>query len=220
MMQAAILVLGMVAMVVLVFVAIRVNAARERERTEGLRQAGRRLDLRWHANPPRELAKLMESCNVFRSGHSRKVSNVLGGEHAGFQVIACDHRYVTGGGNHRHVHQETIAVLELPAALPAFRVLPENVFHKIGQVFGYQDIDLPEEPTFSSRYLLRGEDEAAIRRLFRREVAGFFVRHPGLSGECIGHHLLLYRPGQRVPPGELEAFLQLACDLGRLLTRP
>jgi len=40
--------------------------------------------------------------------------------------------------------------------LPFFELKPENTFHKIGQVFGYQDIDFEAFPNFSKGYLLRG----------------------------------------------------------------
>ncbi|MEC9473853.1 MAG: hypothetical protein VX584_04130, partial [Actinomycetota bacterium] len=63
--------------------------------------------------------------------------------------------------------------------LPTFVIRPENLFHKIGSTFGYQDIDFDAHPTFSKRYLLRGPDEEAIRNTFTDEFLSSYERHKG-----------------------------------------
>ncbi|MBK92358.1 MAG: hypothetical protein CME27_07925, partial [Gemmatimonadetes bacterium] len=93
-------------------------------------------------------------------------------------------------------------------SLPSFVMRPEHVFHKIGSAFGYQDIDFESNRTaadFSKKYLLRGEDEHAIRSLFKDNVLSFFATHSGkpvLEGR--GDRLILYRPGQLIRPENIS----------------
>ena len=54
--------------------------------------------------------------------------------------------------------------------LPTFLLEPENILHKIGEIFGGGDIDFPESPVFSSKYLLKGSDLERITSLIGPEV--------------------------------------------------
>jgi hypothetical protein len=91
---------------------------------------------------------------------------------------------------------------------PKFELEPENTFHKIGQVFGYQDIDFESFPIFSKKYLLRGNDEAKIRELFTPEVIKFFERNQNIHIEAQGNTLIFYRPSKRCKPDEIKGFYQ------------
>ncbi len=95
--------------------------------------------------------------------------------------------------------------------LPSFELRPENILHKIGSSFGYQGIDFRSHPQFSSSYLLRGNDEAAIHALFTPEVLRYFERQDGLCVEGDGDKLICYRQRKRVDPHEIKSFL----DQGR-----
>lgn len=133
------------------------------------------------------------------------ITNVMRGSASGFEVLLYDYHYHVGtGGRRQHVRQ-TIAAFKLPATLPAFELRPENVLHKIGSAFGYQDIDFDSNPEFSDRYLLRG-DEVRVRRLFTPALMTFFERlDTEWSVETSGSWLMAYRSRKRVQP-EAEAF--------------
>ena len=108
--------------------------------------------------------------------------------------------------------------------LPGFVMRPEDVFHKIGSAFGYQDIDFESNRTaadFSKKYLLRGADEHAIRSLFKDNVLDFFATHSGkpvLEGR--GDRLILYRPGQLIRPENISVFLEEGLEVFRLFVSP
>jgi hypothetical protein len=92
------------------------------------------------------------------------------------------------------------------------------MFDRIGQVFGYQDIDLPMHPEFSSRFILRGVDEPAIRDAFTPAVARFFEANPGISVEAKLDRFIVYRPGKRLKPDQWKGWLDTglaACDVLR-----
>ena len=124
-------------------------------------------------------------------------------------VFVFDYRYTTGGGNNSHTWRQTVILFESDQMqLPKFALRPENVFHKIGQVFGYQDIDFHSHPEFSKRYLLRGESEGDIREIFSSEVRSFYETDGKLSTEAAGKQLIHYRAGKRVDPEKLTDLIR------------
>ncbi|UCG16478.1 MAG: hypothetical protein JSV19_00265, partial [Phycisphaerales bacterium] len=84
--------------------------------------------------------------------------------------------------------------------------------------FGYADIDLDEHPEFSSRYLVRGQDEAAIRELFTWQVVEFFERLGKICVEGGGQRIVVYRASKRVPAAQIGDFLQEAAQACSVFT--
>ena len=132
----------------------------------------------------------------------------MDGETAGHRVQLMDWRFVTGSGKSRTEHHQTVVLFPTSAnGLPDFTLAPENFFHRIGQVFGYQDIDFDEDEAFSRAYLLRGEDEAAIRSALNPVVRSFLTGAPGWTVQTKQGAAALFRSNQRCKPPELPAFL-------------
>ncbi len=96
-------------------------------------------------------------------------------------------------------------------------LIPENIFHKIGQLFGYQDIDFLEHPQFSRQYLLRGDCEDKIRQLFNYRVISLYESRQGVSTEGINTLLVYYYANKSQEPKTWKAFLERALDVYRLL---
>jgi hypothetical protein len=136
------------------------------------------------------------------------------------EVKLLDYQYTTGGGNHSHTWRQTIALY--PGAgtgLPDFVLAPENVLHKIGQIFGYQDIDFDSSPVFSSHYLLRGADEMAVRSVFSSDTLAFLEQERGWNVEVQGGNVGIYRAAKRCEPENLRAFLVASQAVLRALAR-
>lgn len=145
----------------------------------------------------------------FCQGRGHSYSNLLRGRlDAKAEVLVLDYAYVTGSGKNRHTHRQTVAVFRAEGlGLPAFELRPENILHKVGGLFGYQDIDFAEHPDFSGKYLLRGKEEPAVRGLFDAAILNHFALHPGWRVEGEGDWLAVLREGRRVAPEELRSFL-------------
>lgn len=155
------------------------------------------------AAPPPEI----EGFHLFGLGYSRKTKNVHKGRPGSFDASLFDFRYTTGGGRNSKTHRQTVMALHLPeSTLPTFELRPENVFHRIGEAFGYQDIDLEQYPAFSKSYLLRGPDPAEIRETFSGEIVDYLERNGGWAINGGGSWIVVYRPGRRVKPDELSVF--------------
>ena len=80
------------------------------------------------------------SFGIFDYGN---VSNMMHGEVSNAEFAIFDHRYTSGSGENSSTYKQT-AIYFNPTNLnlPRFTLSPENLLHKIGSAFGYQDIDL------------------------------------------------------------------------------
>ena len=151
------------------------NQKKERERTEQFRAVAAQLAWKFAEESPLNMIAGIEHFTLFNQGHSKQIKNFMYGEANGVKAAVFDYVFVTGSGKHRSVHHQSVTYLE-PANLrvPYFSLRPEGFMTKIFQAFGYQDIDFGQRPEFSKQYLLRGQDEPAIRQAFNDRLLSFF----------------------------------------------
>ncbi|MFI5206450.1 MAG: hypothetical protein ACHQX4_00395 [Gemmatimonadales bacterium] len=144
---------------------------------------------------------------LFGIGHSRKAARILRGKLADRDTAIIDYRYTTGSGKSAHTHRQTVVVFTDGAkGLPEFQLSPEGLLHGLAEVFGAQDIDFEQNEEFSKRYLLKGPDEAAIRRAFTIDALAWFAAAPGWRVQTRGGRLLAFRGDKLVDPAEVPAF--------------
>jgi hypothetical protein len=94
--------------------------------------------------------------------------------------------------------------------LPPFDLRPEGVLLKIAQSLGMKDIDFADAPGFSRMYMLRGQDEAAIRQLFTPALLRFCEANRGLWISGAGNLLWFHRENRRAKAVDLDAFVNAA----------
>lgn len=149
--------------------------------------------------------------SLFQTGGGHEIKNVIFGDTQSVDLSIFDYSYTTGSGKNRTTHRQTVAFFEAGSLdLPGFNLSPENIFHRVAGLFGYQDINFDSHPKFSKQYLLRGNNETRVRSLFREDVLDYFDEHPGLCVEGSGHQLLVCRRGHRVKPEQVRTFLEEA----------
>jgi MFS superfamily sulfate permease-like transporter len=76
--------------------------------------------------------------------------------------------------------------------LPHFSLETETLFDKIFEIAGYDDIDFPDYPEFSKRYLLKGKDADAIRRFFTDAMLKWFEGYKGYHVEALDHAVMIH----------------------------
>jgi hypothetical protein len=155
------------------------------------------------------VSAVLSKLRLFDRGRSKKFMNMMTGNANGVRIAIFEYRYTTGGGKNQHTHQQTVISFESEnLALPFFELRPEHMFHKIGQAFGYKDIDFESHPVFSRRYLLRGPNESGIRDLFTPELLSFFEdQSKGICVEAGNARLIFYRAGKRLKPEQIRDFM-------------
>ena len=199
---------GTVALVAgVLYTTIRARKAR----TEAMRLVATTMGFSFEEKIP---AEALGAFPLLEHGRGREGRNVLAGTLAGRPVTICDYRYVISSGKSSHeVIQTVVAFTEAQLGLADFELRPENVLHKLGAVFGYQDIDFDSNEEFSTQYLLRGRDEEAIRRVFNSRVLMLLSSQPDWSVQASAGRLLVFHSAKVAEAASIPAF---AADALRL----
>ncbi len=196
---------------ILVLVAFIIMLVRhyERKRTAALRAAAQEMNLEFSRLPDPQLLPSLRAFLLFSQGHSKKAFNVMRGMADEIEITLFDYRYTTGSGKNQHTHNQTVVLLRSSLLdIPPFSLKPQNVLHKIGKAFGYQDIDFDSHPLFSEKYLLRSTDELVVRECFTDDILEYYEQRPGLSTEAGGDRLIFFRGSRKVKPEDLPQFLK------------
>ena len=183
----------------------------ERQRTEEYAAVARKLGLQfWPGEDPALLASLGRF-SLFQQGHSRKLKNIIRGQTQNVDVAIFNYRYTIGGGNSSSRYRQTVIRFDSPwLALPRFELRPAHMGHRLAKLFGYRDISIPEFPAFSKKYLLRGDDEEAIRVAFHDELVLYLQKLDGLHLAGDRSQLVAFRPNKILRGYELRGFLDEA----------
>jgi hypothetical protein len=191
----------------------------EKKRTESMRNAAMSLGLAFEEEGGHVLQELA-GFKLFQEGHSKKLRNVISGSQGSATYKVFDYRYTVGHGKNSHTYFQTVVHLKSNRLkLPGFAMRPEHIFHKIGGVFGYQDIDFDSHPTFSKKYLLRGELEQEVRDTFKPHILDHFDKNHGLSIEAMGDELLYFKAGAKTKAEVLKTQIDDAIQVHDLFSR-
>jgi hypothetical protein len=197
--------LAITSLIVAVIVADR---RAKRKRTEGLQAAAATMNFTFSPEDDSALRGRLAGFHLFSQGRSRRVRNVLRGRAGDMDVLVFDYRYTTGSGKNSHTWEQTVMLFESTGThFPDFSLRPEHIFHKLGEVFGFQDIDFDSHPEFSKRYLLKGSDEQQVRNIFTSDVLSFYETQERVSSEAAGGQFIYYRAGKRVAPDKVTEFI-------------
>lgn len=116
------------------------------------------------------------------------------------------------------VYQTTVHIVHLPFEIPSFIMDKEGfldkVFNRVKELSGNnQDINFREFPEFSSKFLLSGEDEGAIRHFFSRELVDFLTNNEIHHIESNGEALMIFKYIRVARTDEVQNMLNFAHDL-------
>ena len=209
------------AIVFSLFAIIAVYTSRkEKERTRQLQLTASQLGWSFAAAAPLNMIAGVERFALFNQGHGKEIKNFMYGAARGTKAAVFDYVYVTGSGKSRQVHRQSVVYLEPPTlSLPYFSLRPEHLLLKIFTAFGYQDIDFGQRPEFSRQYILRGQDEQAIRQTFNDGLLSFYEQYPGTCTDGGGNQFFVYRGGYRFQPQEIQSYVGLALTALSLFPR-
>lgn len=191
-------------------VLVAVLAARQqRKRREGLAQFALESGFLFAEEPDSATAAELAQTEIKTANFQRRVRfrNLLRGSTGGLDTIIAD-RTVGAGKNQS---TSTIVAYKFGTPFPAFMLCGENVLWHIAEKLGYSDIDIDGAPDFSQRFFLHGEDQNAIRALFRPEVTQAFSqmqKDKAPNVNAAGPWLIMHRPNRIVAPKDLRDLLQ------------
>lgn len=181
----------------------------DRKRSEKIQAIATRLGFTFRRKATDADKALIVGCHIANFGHSHITSNVIeAGYSEELRMTLFDHIYTVGSGKSSRQYHQTVTRMQAPLLnLPAFVLFPETFSSKIGKLFGGTDINFPESPQFSKKYILRGPDEATIRSLFTPTLIQFLEQQPPLLIDAAGDTLFVHRTSKRAKPEEIESFV-------------
>jgi len=111
------------------------NAQKKKERTEHLRGIAGDLGMDFQEKDEWGTKALLKEFNLFRKGHSRKITNILQKTSGLLEEKICimDYQYTITANNYSKTFYQTAFFLQSKQlALPEMLLKPEHFFHKIG----------------------------------------------------------------------------------------
>jgi hypothetical protein len=182
----------------------------DRRRSQKIEAIAKSFGLTFRRKPTDADKALPFGSYLANEGHGRIVSNVLEAarsDELNFTIF--DYQYTIGYGKSSSTYQQTITRMQSSLFhLPSFILYPETFFAKMGKAFGRTDINFPESPEFSRKFILRGDDEAAIRALFTPTLRQALEPHERLTIEGAGDLLFIFRAARRAKPDELPGKIE------------
>jgi hypothetical protein len=190
-----------------------------KKRTEALLRAATQMGFSFQREGDALLAELSENLHLLTLGSFRKLNNVMLGSSEAGATALFEYNYTEGGGQQQKAHHQTVAAFRFPArALPDFYLGAEHWWHKAGKAFGYKIIEFDSHPEFGKRYLLRGENEEAVRQFFCPPLLDYFEslpEKPIWSIEAAAPWLIVYLPAKLAKPDQLRDFRDSAAIVAR-----
>lgn len=187
----------------------------KRTRTAALRQTAVQLGMEFLETDEWGLRALLRDFELFNKGGRRRLTNIMS-KTIGLldeKINICDYQYTVSTGKSSTTYYQTIFFIQSKnLGLPEMLIYPENFFHKIGSLFGMQDIDFEEWPEFSNKFLVQG-DEWGIRRLMKEDLAKFFLVEKRWCLESLGYYLVFYQRKTLVNPESIKALFNKGMTL-------
>ena len=144
-----------------------------------------------------ELPEKFPGLMIFNEGVHRKAKFTLEGKKEDAEIIITDYEYKAGTKEKRTYKEQTICIvtsenLDLP---PFFLRKKYKFFDWLAKLFSLlETIKFDQDKTFSDNFILLGEEEELIRKIFNQKLRDLFLRlgkrnlHVETSKKCIAIH--------------------------------
>jgi len=187
-----------------------------RKRREGLVELAQRLNLDFDAGQDFGIAGRFGFLKQLDQGDNRYATNVLSGLYQQNEVLAFDYHYETestdskGNRTTQH-HWFSFFILTLPTTFPDLTIRRENLFTKVAEVFGYQDIKF-ESAEFSKTFLVRSPDKKFAYDVCNAKMMEYLLANRDLSIEFENEVIALVC-GTRLAVEQFELNLQRLIEI-------
>jgi len=190
----------------------------ERKRKEGLATLAKELglELNWQL-PEAELARF-NRFQIANKGRLPTSGTTIIADDGETRMAVFDFSYTTGHGKQKRTHLFSIAMCSSSnLSIPNMSIEPETWQSRIAELVGYRDIDLEEDPTFSKRFSIQGNDPIAIRNFLTPERRAAITKFPNqrLAGQ--NDTLLVIRRHVRLKPENVRELMTEALEVANAM---
>lgn len=209
-----------IAIIVTIFIIIIFTVIMmEKKRTQAVKNLAMGSGLSWIGDADERFIERLSGFKLLSKGHSKKAYNVVSGRYANRRWKYFDYKYTVGGGKSSSTYNLTVAAVEMEQDMPSFALRNENIFHKLGDILGFKDIDFESHPSFSDNYLLKGDDEEALRELFATHILSYFEsKEIRYNIEAYADKMIIYLE-KRVSVSDYRKFIDDTSNIAKLFLR-
>lgn len=200
----ALIILAAVGVFTAIFVLVLIASLERRKKMAAY--AGARG---WQFSPLRDkhMSSRFPEFKCLTHGHSRYAYNIMSGQHEGKDVTAFDYHYVTGHGKSRRVHNFSALVLGAPFPLKSLYIRPENIFDRVSDFFGFDDIDF-ESAEFSRKFYVKAEEKRWAYHVIHQQMMEYLLGAPKFQIQMDREHVMAWR-NHRFKEEDYDAALAL-----------
>ncbi len=141
--------------------------------------------------------------DCLREGDSRYAYNVMRGDWGGLRIVAFDYHYATGSGKDRSDYHFSAAILGSPIPLKPLRIRAEGFLDKIGEFFGFDDIDF-ESAEFSRRFHVKAPDKRWAYDIIHQRTMAYLMSAPEFSVQFAAYDVIAWQ-SKTFEPADFEA---------------
>jgi hypothetical protein len=139
----------------------------------------------------------------FGQGHSHEVNNLITGVHGDIGIMFFDYQYKVTTSNGKSTTTVTynvqVMTATLPLWLPVFTMQAENFLLKVGEKFGYREIEFESEE-FNQRWFVRGQDTKLIYELLHPRAMERMLNVGPYRWEFGGNMIVVLSTSYQEPP--------------------
>jgi hypothetical protein len=179
-----------VVIVIAVVIACHVYASSRRRKE--LAAYARERGLSFRPDKDRGMDDRYGEFKCLRRGRSRFAHNIITGELQGLTVNAFDYHYTTGSGKNRRTHRFSALIARSPVAIKPLLIRRENVFDKVTEFFGLDDIDF-ESAEFSRKFFVKSTDKRWAFDVIHQRTMEYLLEAPAFSIQFDNENIITWR---------------------------
>ena len=163
---------------IVAFIVHAIYAAAQRRKM--LADWAARHGLRFSKERIRDFHERFDQLECLQQGHSRYAYNTMRGDWGTLPIIAFDYHYATGSGKDESDYYFSAVIIDSPILLKPLRIRREGFFDKVGEFFGFDDIDF-ESAEFSRMFHVKAADKRWAYDIIHQRMMEYLMAAPDLA---------------------------------------
>ena len=169
--ETSLFVVGIAIVVILIFQSFAI------QRRKKLAAYAKSKGLHFSPDKDKKIDARYSSFKCLRRGHSRYAYNIMRGKRDGRDLTAFDYHYVTGHGKSRRVYNFSALIIQSPLPLKPLYLRPENIFDRVTDFFGFDDIDF-ESAEFSRKFYVKSPEKRWAYHVIHQRMMVYLMESP------------------------------------------
>lgn len=185
------------------------------KRREELQTLAKKLGFMYSPEKDRHIDDRYRFLNSLRMGSNRYAYNIMNGLYEGHDTMVFDFHYQTGSGKDTSHHYFSFFIMDIEKPFPELLISRENIFSKIGQALGFDDIDF-ESHEFSGKFCVRSKDKKFAYDFCNSQMIEYLLANDDLNIE-VEQNVIAVGFNRRLKAEEIEYNLNRMAKIRTLM---